>query len=321
MKSVLKDDLLGLKSKLENLEKEIGSATKETEDKESKFKKIEERLNEYLNSKDSVITLNIGGKKFLTKTSTLLNIKDSLFYTVINSYIDKGAEIPKEIFFDRRYQNFRVILDFMRTKSINIKSFSKYEKEDIVSELEFYGLADDAKLIKKGTIDIGWDQALSKAGACTVNRDDNKNLRIHSVTCYTHFVTNRTFDNENFVIEFESTVSQSDNYFYIGIVNNMYSLTGNCMCCNPPNSYYIQCDGSIHINSTKISQPSLAWYSQKVVIGMRVKLKEMQIYFYIPDKFEAGPYNISHGYNFRVVAGHCNAGNGEITILDCYESD
>jgi len=39
----------------------------------------------------------------------------------------------------------------------------------------------------------------------------------------------------------------------------------------------------------------------------------------IPDKVEAGPYNIT-GNSFRVVSGHCNTGNGTLTILSCEET-
>jgi len=172
---------------------------------------------------------------------------------------------------------------------------------------------------KKGFIDIGWDQALSKAGMCTVDPNDSKKVRIHSTTCYTHFLTNRTFTDENFVIELETTVTQTDNYFYIGIVSETYSTTGNCMCCNPANSYYIQCDGSTHINAQRTENTQMAWNSQHVTVGLKVNLQEKQITFYIVDKGEVGPFPIATGNNWRVVAGHCNTGNGDITITDCYE--
>ena len=44
------------------------------------------------------------------------------------------------------------------------------------------------------------------------------------------------------------------------------------------------------------------------------------MYFLFPDKNdkELGPYTLT-GNDFRVYAGHCNSGNGTITILDCYE--
>ena len=50
----------------------------------------------------------------------------------------------------------------------------------------------------------------------------------------------------------------------IGVVNESYSTTTNCMCCNPSNAFYIQCDGSIHINANRISDNKLAWHKNNV---------------------------------------------------------
>jgi hypothetical protein len=316
--SLLKGDLLGLKDRLESLEKEFEVKLKDVEVKEDKFKKLDNQLDEFLSNKDAVIVLNIGGKKYQTKLSTLLSVKDTVFYSLLTRFISNNEETPKELFFDRNYSLFGYILDYLRTKKFNIKQFSRWEREDMITELEFYGLADVLQLGKKNAIDIGWDQGLSKVGMCTVNSNDNRNIRIHTTTCYTYFQTNKLFSQENFVIEMETTVSQTDQYYYIGIINESFSTTGSCMCGNPVNSYYVQCNGSIHINGTIHNDTRLAWNSQKVTIGIRVMLLEKQIFFYIPDKGEVGPYSISSGTNFRVVAGHCNTGNGEITITDCY---
>jgi hypothetical protein len=52
---------------------------------------------------------------------------------------------------------------------------------------------------------------------------------------------------------------------------------------------------------------------------MKVDLDEKTVLFYIPDVAEAGPFTLN-GSNFRIVGGHCNSGNGSITILTCYEN-
>ncbi len=64
----------------------------------------------------------------------------------------------------------------------------------------------------------------------------------------------------------------------------------------------------------------MGWGSQSVTVGMKINIKEKKIWFYIPDKVEVGPFNIIGG-SFRVVAGHCNNGSGELIIQDCYEAD
>jgi len=300
------------------LKKEFEVKLKDVESKEERFKKLDQQMDEYLSTKDKVIFLNIGGKKYQTKISTLLSVKDTLFHNIVTSFISKNEDPPKELFFDRSYNHFPLILEYLRTKVISLKQYTRYDREEVVAELEYYGLADILNISKKEIYDVFWDQNTSKSGACTVNVNDPKNIRIHSNTCYTHFVTNKAFTNENFCIELESTVTQSDNYYYIGIVNESYNLTSNCMCCNPANSYYVQCDGSIHINAVRTTDTRFQWNSQKVTIGIKVMLTERKIWFYMPDKVELGPYTIANGTSFRVVAGHCNSGNGEITITDCY---
>jgi len=315
----LHDDLKTLKEKLLLIEKQYEVKLTEVEEKESRFKQVEDQLKNYLEEKDKIIFLNIGGKVYQTKISTILSVKDTVFYKLLTSYIEKGEEMPKELFFDRGYNHFPVILEYLRTKKFNIKEIkNRFDREEVISELTYYGMNDIMGVGKKIPIDLAWDQGRSKAGTFTINSSDSSKIQIHSTTCYTHFVTNKNFNNENFVVELEVNVQQSDNYLYIGVINEMYNTASNCMCCNPTNSYYLQCDGSIHINGVRTQDYNYAWNSQKVIIGIRAMITDKQIFFYMPDKTELGPYVISNGNNFTVVAGHCNQGNGQINILDCY---
>jgi len=314
MNSILKLDILSLKEKLENMEKEIKTAGRDSESFNSV--NLYQRMEQLFDKKDKILILNIGGKTFQTRTSTLLTISNTLLSDLIKSYTDE--EIPNEIFIDRGSKYFKYIIDYYQTKTFDFKQFKdKYVREDIISELEFYGLAEILNIDKKKNFDLAWSQSKSKPGMCTVNSNDNRNILIHSNTCYTHFLTNQIIE-DDCVIEFESSVVQSDNYYYIGIVNERYSTSGNCMCCNPRDAFYIQCDGSIHFDGVIAPDRSLAWSSSKVTIGMRILLKENEIYFYSKEKEkELGPFKIS-GTKFTVLAAHCNTGNGEITITESY---
>jgi len=151
-----------------------------------------------------------------------------------------------------------------------------------------------------------------------MENENEKILRVNSVTCYTYFVLNKTFRDENFEIEFEANVQQTDSYFYFGIVNETYSMTGSCMCSSQVNAYFVQCNGSIKTNGATITNNLFNWQSERTVIGMRVNLQEKTIMFYIPDKGEAGPFAIV-GNEWKIVSGHCNTGNGTIKILSCIE--
>mmetsp|Transcript_34337 Transcript_34337/g.35629 ORF Transcript_34337/g.35629 Transcript_34337/m.35629 type:complete len:284 (+) Transcript_34337:104-955(+) len=137
--SLLKEDLSGLKSKLENIEDEFENKLKEVENKESKFKRIDEQIEELISKKDSVIKLNIGGKIFQTKLSTLLSVQDTLFSKIITSAMDAKENIS-ELFFDRSFTHFHIILDYLRTKRFNCRGMNKWDVDDLQLECEYYGI-------------------------------------------------------------------------------------------------------------------------------------------------------------------------------------
>lgn len=144
--SLLKDDLSGLKSKLENIEGEFENKLKEVENKEKAFKKIDEQIDELINKKDSVIKLNVGGKVFQTKLSTLLSVKDTLFTKIVSSALDKNESI-NEFFFDRCYDQFHIILDYLRTKTFSPKGLMKTEIDELLFESDYYGITAISDLI------------------------------------------------------------------------------------------------------------------------------------------------------------------------------
>jgi hypothetical protein len=168
--------------------------------------------------------------------------------------------------------------------------------------------------IKGKDIPISWEGP-SKAGMCTAI--DQKTILIDSKGCYSHFLTNRTFTTEDFQITFNSSVTQSDYYYYFGLVNEHYSVTKNCMCCNPANAFYIQCDGSVHIDRNKSDFTQLKWGSASVLVTLKVWLSRRQIVFIVHGKGEAGLFTIS-GSTFKVISAHCNPGNGQLVITECF---
>jgi hypothetical protein len=317
MTNLLKDDLISLKAKLEGIECEFQDRLKVIDESSKKFVEADNRLKQLVDKNDYFISLNIGGKIFKIKLSTLIKKKDTLFYNVLVEYAET-QQLPKELFFDRSYIHFPIILNFLRSGVFTTGKLTKFEKEDFNIELDYYGLRDLRN--KRNDIELCWDQGLSKVGMCTVDPGEKSKVTVHSTSCYCHFVTDRTFSSSDsdFYVELDSKVTQTDSYYYIGIVNENYSYTGNCGCCNPANFFYVQCNGSVHINSTTTTNPAFSWQSENVIIGLKVLLKEKKIIFTLPEKdVESEPYNLT-GNNFRLVAGHCNTGNGSITITKCY---
>jgi hypothetical protein len=84
-----------------------------------------------------VVQINVGGKIFMTKLSTLLNVKGSLFEKIILSqFYDKG----EEFFFDRSPRMFNYILNFMRYRYLNLSNFTNKELVDLRIEADYYGI-------------------------------------------------------------------------------------------------------------------------------------------------------------------------------------
>jgi len=225
----------------------------------------------------------------------------------LNQILEK--EIMKK---DEQNQEIRSRLESLERQFAELMKIKPDQEEKKVPDLDI----NDRNLIKEKVV-VGWDQALSRQGRCTIDPNDARKLKIDSESCWNHFVINRQFANESFIIEVEAKVSQEQNYVYFGIINENYSNSNNCMCQSPKNAFYIRCNGDIAVDSTRFERKDLAWNNQTVVIMIRVLLKEKQIFFSIGHKEQAGPFTI-HGNNFRVVAGTCNKAKGEINILSCF---
>lgn len=183
--SNIKNDLSGLKSKLESIEGEFENKLKEVESKDAKFKKIDEQIEELISKKDSLIKLNVGGKIFQTKLSTLLSVKDTLFAKIITSYQESNESFT-ELFFDRSFDHFPIILDFLRTKQFNPKGLTKADIDDLKVEAEYYGISeiDDvlADLQKEVEI-IAFEGAPRYSTAGTHNFKDLKDKSLMKGIC------------------------------------------------------------------------------------------------------------------------------------------
>jgi len=150
-----KDDVSGLKTKLEQVEQDFHVKLKIVEKKEEAFKELDLKLQDIMtNDANKTIKLNVGGKTFTTKLSTILSVKDTVFYRLIGDYVSKGKNIPDTLFFDRSYQYFELVLNYLRFKLFSLKKYTKFEKEDIKDEVEYYGLSECLSLNKKNEIEI-----------------------------------------------------------------------------------------------------------------------------------------------------------------------
>ncbi|XP_053568471.1 LOW QUALITY PROTEIN: BTB/POZ domain-containing protein KCTD3 [Bombina bombina] len=92
-----------------------------------------------------IIQLNVGGTRFSTSKQTLMWIPDSFFSSLLSGRIstlrdETGADVtslPEEIFIDRDPTAFAPILNFLRTKELDLRGVSL---NVLRHEAEFYGI-------------------------------------------------------------------------------------------------------------------------------------------------------------------------------------
>jgi len=136
MSIILKDELFGLKSKLENLEQDLTNQMMEVELRAEEWHKHDEQVFEFVKkNKDKVITLNVGGKEFQTKIETLLSLKDSLFTKIL---ISGKLPLEKPIFIDRSYDYFPYIMSFLRNKKLVNLNLKTKQLNELYEEAKFY---------------------------------------------------------------------------------------------------------------------------------------------------------------------------------------
>lgn len=151
MSNLLKNDLLALKNRLETIETQIEGQMKDLEEREEKWKRLENLVQEVTTNHNDIIQFNVGGKHFATKVETLLKVKDTLFYKMI---LSNKFNLKEEIFFDRSPKLFPFILDYLRYGKINYKRFNREELEELKIEAEYYEIHDVLEYSKDSMKDI-----------------------------------------------------------------------------------------------------------------------------------------------------------------------
>ncbi|KAH3845079.1 BTB/POZ domain-containing protein KCTD3-like isoform X2 [Dreissena polymorpha] len=84
-----------------------------------------------------IIHLNVGGKRFSTSKQTLTWIPESFFTSLLSGRISSLKDDKGAIFIDRDPALFSVILNFLRTKEVDLKNVNI---ESLKHEAEFYGM-------------------------------------------------------------------------------------------------------------------------------------------------------------------------------------
>jgi len=140
----IKNDIFQIKTRLTTVEEDLKLkiyALSIKEEKWVEFDSVAERMKKDANI---IVKFNICGKKFMTRIQTLLDTKDTLFYKLL---ISGEISLDQEIFFDRDPKYFSIILDYLRTKRINLKRFSSQEIKSLRNEVIYFEIGELLELI------------------------------------------------------------------------------------------------------------------------------------------------------------------------------
>jgi len=88
------------------------------------------------------IQLRVGGKRFETSLDVLLSEPDSIFVAMLRGEWGQnleGGERSKPLVFDRDPKRFRVVLNWLRTRSLDCED--GVSPEGVLSEAAFFQLA------------------------------------------------------------------------------------------------------------------------------------------------------------------------------------
>jgi len=94
-------------------------------------------------SATEIIHLNVGGRRFSTSRQTLTQVQDTFFTGLLSGRIQTTKDETGAIFIDRDPDLFRLILNYLRNRSL---SFENVNFKELRHEAEFYGIS---PLVKK----------------------------------------------------------------------------------------------------------------------------------------------------------------------------
>ncbi|XP_033324303.1 BTB/POZ domain-containing protein KCTD3 [Megalopta genalis] len=86
---------------------------------------------------DDIVHLNVGGTRFSTSKQTLTWVPDSFFTTLLSNRIASHKDEDGALFIDRDPKLFSIILNYLRTKDIDLKSV---DLRTLRHEAEYYGI-------------------------------------------------------------------------------------------------------------------------------------------------------------------------------------
>ena len=210
----------------------------------------------------------------------------------------------------------KIIESFYEGKDTALEKLVKYDKD---GNMQFKMLG-RIKSLSNNKVDaeLVWQKTQNQPSYSTLDPNDPTLLKVHGSGCYNYYQTDKFFTDECVYAEFESTVTQANNYFYFGVMNETCVPSSNCMCCTISQCCYIYHEGHICCHGKYETVPEFEYKSKNgapTSLKVRLLAPEKEVYFQVDDKEEKGPYKLV-GTKFKITFGSCNTSAGQIKIVE-----
>jgi hypothetical protein len=187
---IKKKDLEQLEVKIKALDEKKQNIEQEIQEREANVKKkedyqllLDKKAKEILSTdEDEEITLNIGGKLFFTRKSTLTS-QENVFYRMFSSGCFKPNK-KGEYFFDRNPEYFEIILDYLRGYEIDWDDVKSERK--LFFELDYYS-------IEINKLDVEMKQKMDRMRKQVERKEELKMLKYGN----SNFLNSNILDAEN----------------------------------------------------------------------------------------------------------------------------
>ena len=130
-----REEIEKLKKSITKIDTDYVKMSEELLLRETKWRNTENKLEELKKINSDRCVLNVGGKKYEVSLYTLRQRKSSLFYKQI---LRQEIKKDEETFYDRDNDYFDMIINYYRTGKIKLNLLNDEQKEDLLTEAEFY---------------------------------------------------------------------------------------------------------------------------------------------------------------------------------------
>lgn len=173
-----------IQNKIINFESTIINYARELDIEGSKLLEIEstkKRILSEADSKKTIVKINVGGKVFSFKLTTIINSTNTIFAEML---LNKEWLYKDELFIDRSYDYFGYIACFLRHNNVNIYNLPNEECNLLLEEAEFYNIIPLINIIKNKlneiyfiNLEIGRNVTLNEELIGTNNIEDLNNFK------------------------------------------------------------------------------------------------------------------------------------------------